>query len=510
MGAFGLNRTVIKGQINSNQHHAIVGYSNLQSDGYRENSEYDRNYMFANWLMQSDQMEINVLATYTDVLGFIPSSINEDQFLNNPESAASNWLGVNGYEDYQKAVFGATITNTLSKSIDLSNTVFLTERENYELRPFGILTENSNIIGFRSKLNGTFQKLEFSIGGEYLLETYETTTIDQIDRLPGALNGFNRQKRQVANVFGDSKFIISEKFDVEAGINFNTTQYNLDDLFAPDSIDQSGRYKFDPIWSPRVAINFTPNSNLKVYGLLSHGYSAPSVVETLTPDGLINTEIQPERGLNIELGTKGIIDQANLKYSLALYLMEVKDLLVAERVGQDQFVGVNAGKTTHDGIEIQIQQQSDIGVVQFTPFATYSLSQIKFKDFQNLEDDFSGNRLPGVPNSLLNVGANFSIPIGLFLNIQFRHVGSMYLKDDNLLESDPYSLVNAKVGLNRTFQKLGVSIDFGVNNLLDERYASMVLVNATGFGGADPRFYYPGLPLHAFGNIKLTYTFLKD
>ena len=34
----------------------------------------------------------------------------------------------------------------------------------------------------------------------------------------------------------------------------------------------------------------------------------------------------------------------------------------------------------------------------------------------------------------------------------------------------------------------------GIRNLFNTRYSSMILVNAPSFGGAEPRYYYPGNP----------------
>jgi len=52
-----------------------------------------------------------------------------------------------------------------------------------------------------------------------------------------------------------------------------------------------------------------------------------------------------------------------------------------------------------------------------------------------------------------------------------------------------------------------IGISAGVNNLLDTDYASMILVNAGSFGGNTPRYFYPGLPINAFGRMSIRYNF---
>ena len=42
------------------------------------------------------------------------------------------------------------------------------------------------------------------------------------------------------------------------------------------------------------------------------------------------------------------------------------------------------------------------------------------------------------------------------------------------------------------------------NNLFDKKYASGIVINARGFGGMDPRYYYPGLPRNYFISLNLS------
>ena len=41
----------------------------------------------------------------------------------------------------------------------------------------------------------------------------------------------------------------------------------------------------------------------------------------------------------------------------------------------------------------------------------------------------------------------------------------------------------------------------------NEKYASMLLINASGFGGSAPRYYYPGEPNNYYAGLGITYTF---
>ena len=84
------------------------------------------------------------------------------------------------------------------------------------------------------------------------------------------------------------------------------------------------------------------------------------------------------------------------------------------------------------------------------------------------------------------------------------------MNDANSAYSDYYSLLNFKLGLKEKLgrsDQLELDIYAGVNNILDEKYASMISVNAPSFGGRAPRYYYPGLPRNYYGGVKLEYKF---
>ena len=82
------------------------------------------------------------------------------------------------------------------------------------------------------------------------------------------------------------------------------------------------------------------------------------------------------------------------------------------------------------------------------------------------------------------------------------------MNDSNADFSDSYSLLNLKTGYQfEILSGLKAHLDAGINNVTNEKYASMILTNATAIGNAQPRFYYPGLPINYYGIISLNYLF---
>ena len=130
-----------------------------------------------------------------------------------------------------------------------------------------------------------------------------------------------------------------------------------------------------------------------------------------------------------------------------------------------------------------------------------------FKDFVNEDIDYSGNDLTGVPDVSLasGIALNFD-KFSLFVN--HLYIGEMPMNDANSLYSDAYNLLNLKINYSgRLFKSLDYKVNFGVNNLADTKYASSILINATGFNNSEPRYYYPGNPRNYYGGIMLNYHF---
>ena len=107
-------------------------------------------------------------------------------------------------------------------------------------------------------------------------------------------------------------------------------------------------------------------------------------------------------------------------------------------------------------------------------------------------------------NSLISSALNGQV----YGNINFQYVSSMPMTDSNSLFSDSYNLTNMKFGyLININKKLNFKVYMGINNIFDEAYASQILINASGFGGNAPRYYYPGNPVNYYSGLNLNYRF---
>ena len=521
-GSYGLQKYMLQGNFGNFKNTSNITYSNLHSDGYRENNETDRQTLtLASQHFLGDSDKLIFVGNYIDLKAYIPSSINENAYLNDPKSAAFTWKRSKGYEDYQKGLFGLSWQHNYSLKTKHYTSVFTSYQNSYEPRPFNILQEKTQGVGLRSRVISEFnlfnKELEWTLGGEIFkdhnaYQTYENLYIDfppETGSVKGDLLSDFKEKRWYYNLFFDSKYHISSKTVFTFGINFNSTSYTLVDQFTSDTVDFSGNYSFDSVLSPKFGLIQQINENSMVYATISHGFSPPSLEETLLPDGLINTNIKPESGWNYEIGSRGNLFNNKLNYDVAIYRMDVKNLLVARRTASDQFIGINAGKTQYNGLEIAVSY-SLLKTEQFKIYHSNALAynDFKFKAFVDDTADYSGNDLTGVPDLTFNSNLNIENSLGFYVFLNYNYVGEIPIRDDNTVYSDSYNLVNTKFGYksnrNKDFQ---FDIFVGINNVFDIHYASMLLINAEGFGGTAPRYYYPGEPSNYYAGVNLKYMF---
>lgn len=194
--------------------------------------------------------------------------------------------------------------------------------------------------------------------------------------------------------------------------------------------------------------------------------------------------------------------------NLTAYQMNVKNLLVAERLAEDQYIGRNAGKTRHRGLEVTVDYRWTVNpFIEVSPFLSYTLNDHQFVEFIDEDEDFSGNPLTGVPKQQRTAGIQSRFFHDFYWNIIHRHISEIPLRDDNSLESEAYTVFNTRMGgyRKKLTSKLLLGVDFGINNLFDEVYAASVLINAGSFGGGEPRYFYPGDARNYYGSIRLGY-----
>ncbi|RKR10833.1 iron complex outermembrane receptor protein [Flavobacterium sp. 90] len=518
-GSFGLLKNTLNYSLTEKQGSLNISYHNLKTDGWRENSAYNREGItLVGELFKKKNSKLTYFSNYTYLKAFIPSSTSKQIFDSTPELGAPTWVASKGFKEYKSTLAGLAYDFKINDNLSNSTSVFVNYKDSNEPRPFDILRQYTFGTGARTQFSGNFKinKIEnqFIAGIEYFTDNYSGNTFENLyktNKGQGSLQGNQLtetdQKRHFYNIFSQIRTLLSEKFEFQAGLNYNETHFELTNFLPQKTATE--KYSYDGILSPQLSFLYKPNPEQTLYFSASRGFSLPATEETLTSTGNINPNIKPESGYNFEVGGKFYFFNKNLYTEFAVYRMEIKDLLVAKRIGDDQYEGINAGKTFHEGIEVSAKHNWFINrFFTLNSFIGASLGKYEFKDFVDNGNDYSGNKLTGVAANKVNAGITLNTNLGIYFSADFQFVDKIPLNDANSAYSDSYSIINLKTGYRfEILPNLNTNLAFGINNLFDEKYASMILPNAVAVGNSGPRYYYPGLPVNYYGTISLNYLF---
>ena len=502
-GSFNTLRSNFSGTVNTKNTSLWGSLSHLQSDGYRANNEYNRTSFIttAKWKQPKWSLNSTLLLTTSD--GEIPSSLGKTQFENDPKAAAANWEAIEGHKKNRKAMAGVTLTNILSPKLTNQFTLHGKWSDNFEKRPFNNLSDQTLSAGIRGKLRYFRPLTDWVLGIDWIAEQYKWK-LDKDDIL---LNE-NRENRNQFSVFAILNYRPTARLSLSVAGTVNHISYKLTDLFVANG-DQSGKRNFPVIVSPRFGLNYAASDQIAFYASLGHGFSMPSPEETLLPAGDVNPDIKPEQGMQYEAGTRLNLFGKAVEAEVSVYWIELNNLLVTKRITEDIFTGMNAGKTRHQGLELLLRNR----ILDFSSFPgklnttfSYTFSRNSFIDFTDDGNTHDGNDLPGIPDQYAQLQLSWNPYKKLEVFTHLQYTGNQYLNDANSLKYQGYFLLNLKVATQYQMKKAGVfNVYAGINNLTNTHYASMLLVNALGFGNSEPRYYYPGLPRHFYAGVEFRF-----
>jgi iron complex outermembrane receptor protein len=158
----------------------------------------------------------------------------------------------------------------------------------------------------------------------------------------------------------------------------------------------------------------------------------------------------------------------------------------------------NYDRTVHEGLETSLDAKLND---RTNMFFNYTFTNAYFDGGQ-----YSGNKIPLVPENKGSVGLKFTLPMNMNFNIIGTYVGPRYYLND---QANVYSKLNGYMiaDTNLSWQHKDFKVTFGINNLFDKQYseyAGVVQGYSTSYAVGD-KFYYPS-PGRNF-SLKVNYSF---
>ncbi len=545
-GSYGLLRTTTRLSLGGKNSSVLVNYGHQEFGGFMPHTRSRKD--FANLL---GDFRLNDKQTVTTYFGYADSydqrngeltveqyatldySGNPRYIQNNAHSAVRTFRAGIGHQ-YR---FGGRLSNSTtlfgsSQNIDNSSAGGWTDKvpENYGLRSvfasrfaLGRQVDLAGLTGIEvQKMNA--QTIGYGMGPDSTnLAGYNVIT---------SLRSDQATTNSTVSYFTQWTLELPRQISVTAGVGVSNLHLRLEDRLWGLSNNHPGNTRLpvyekkdDNLVSPSVAINKTLNRVASVYAAYSTAYKAPVSGNILiSTTGELNTGLTPERGVQLEVGTKGNFLNDRLAYTVAVFQTTFRDKFTAITVQNPENTAtlysyvVNGGRLNNRGLEVAASYEavgSGTGfLTRLRPFANFTYSDFTYEDYRfesvgrnaaggdsTRVQDYSGKAVAGVAPVVFNAGVDWTTKIGLYGNAYYNYRSRMPFTSDGVNKTDPYGLLNAKIGIRRHFHHLELDLYAGGYNLTGAQYYQMVFVNQL------PDAYIPGPDaLNFFGGINLKYT----
>ncbi|MDJ1493412.1 TonB-dependent receptor [Cytophagaceae bacterium DM2B3-1] len=508
-GLFGVHTMVQSG---SEKMNATALYAHQESDGYRRQTAMRRDMVsLSTRFFSSENRTFSVNTFYSDLSYQTPGGLTKAQMDTDPRQARPA-AGVNkGAEEQKAAVFNKTFNLGVSQEYDFNanwtnkTSVYgtITQFENPTLRNYDKRTEQG--FGGRTitqyRFGGEAIKGKITFGGEF---QYGYTGLQTYGNRNGKVDTLQYNDEIQVNqytIFAQTELDLPHHFFLTLGGSYNKQNYNLV-RFYPENSGPQNRH-FDPIFLPRVALLKQITSNMSIFGSISYGYSTPTTDEIRPSTATFNTSLNPEKGINYEIGTRGSVLGDILTFDITAFSFGLHETIVSRRTDAGADFYTNSGKTSQKGIESRIVFQPHILQNAFTltrVWVSYTRNNFRFKEYVQSSTDLSGKQLTGIAPNIVVTGLDLVSTVGFYLNTTFSYTDKLPVDDANTFFAAGYKLLGGRLGFMKDIKRFNLNVFGGLDNLLDEKYSLGNDLNAVG-----NRFYNPAPGRNFYGGLTLKY-----
>lgn len=472
-------------------------YQHFKSDGYRNQSELERNVLSWNGIFRFDEKrQLKASFLYSDLFYETPGGLTLAEYNANPKAARPTAEALKAAIDQKTFLAGVSYTQQLTSFLTNKSTLYgmFTELRNPNLRAYDRSSEPH--VGGRSvfSIAKTFTgaTLNVNAGAEWQQSFSTASSFKNVAGNADSLRYFDDISNRNSFFFAQASLDVDD-WTVVAGASWNQLKIKTQ-RFNPRALGEQRR-NFDNEIAPRLSL-LKRFDNVTLYSSVSKGFSPPTTAELLPTGGNINLGLEAEDGTNYDLGARVTFNKLYVDVNAFIY--SLKNTIVQRRdaLGGDFYV--NAGSTKQRGVETYISYSlfSSPAINRSILWLSHTWHHFEYKDFKRVTDDFSGKQLPGVAPHTISTGFDFVAANGLSANLTYSYNDRVPLNDANTAYADSYSLLGLRVGYQHQGKKLLAKVFAGAENLLDETYSLGNDIN--GFGGryynaAAGRSYYAGV-----------------
>jgi iron complex outermembrane recepter protein len=526
-GSFGLFRIQERSTGRSGAASGTLSVSYTGLDGFRQHSatKFTQLNLNGDYLMSSTTT-MGVAVRYTDAPeADNPGALTKKEVLLKPDSASANNILRDAGKDMWQGQLALTLRHFTDRG-ELTATAFGVRRKLDNAlsspppggappgTPFGQFTtidrqDGGLRLGADQRLGAapTAPRLLAGIDAQYMRDdrqTYrsvsgvpDTTVLHQLERVAEIGPYVQLQWSPVQDVL------------LRGGARYDAVRFDVADEHFTDGVDNSGQRTMSAL-SGNIGASFVRDVRFSPYVTVSTSFETPTTTELANQPnstGGFNSELDPQRSVNYELGTRGTVGP--ITYSVAGFIGRVQDAIVQylEVSGRGYFT--NAGRINNDGLELGVNGRVTEGL---SLFGAYTYANYRYKTYRIVNgaevDTLDGKRVPGVPQGFIRLGLRAGPWQGLTLDADQTMATSIFADDANTLyvtgigDSSPGEVggmaggvMNLRLAWQGRSGGAWLQPYVGVNNLWDRTYVSALTINGVNgrvFEPAPGRNWYLG------------------
>ncbi len=449
-------------------------------------------------------LTLNVKGEQNNITGAFPYVVNADSAFKDPYT-----LNVNGTNIEKRTVLSNSLTAAWKlKGAQLSSmTAYTLLDDTYrdydaDYTPYEILTyempyqKQKTWIQELRIVTDSYKKLKLTAGAFGFIDnkkpvstySYGPDAAAFDPNAPYTTNTYSDKTVKGFAAYANLTYSISTRLNVSAGLRYDyedrKMSFSTDFVKEPDppvviSPEQVIKGSNSAL-SPKLSISYLPAKDLQLYATYSRGYRPGGFNQYALNATQLNYD--PEYTDNYELGFKSEWLNHRLRINAAAFYTYWKDQQQALSLPEPRVA--NVGKLVTSGAELEVTALVAKGLE-----IRYNLG-IVHSDYRSLiltdastgsdNKDYKGNRQIFTPSFTSAVSLSYHYRINektvLYAVPEWKYLGKQYMTYYNDLVQDPFSLLNASVGLRFSGYELSV---WG-KNLGDARYLSFAYATQTG------------------------------
>jgi iron complex outermembrane receptor protein len=388
---------------------------------------------------------------------------------------------------------------------------YLQRSERNTFRDFTRYHVGGNVTGRRQIALSPAARMTVSVGAD---EAYQDGAILFYSLTPQGTRGaaLRDNKGEGANNFGvfvQDEIWLRERLGVTLGARYDNVTYTYRNYITPELSDRKSFARL----TPKVGLTWLFDGTRSIYANVGGGIEVPAGNET-DPAGTfgqdtvyaINPLLEPIRSTTYEIGVKSIPAGSRAAairwaYDVALYTTDVRNEVVPYQGGRFYFT---AGRARRSGAELGLDMSTRAGIFAQ---AALTLSRNRYERYvvdsihygrPGAFADYSGNKVVGVPDVMINAEAGVAIPGARALRLKggVEHSGRYFVDDANAVSVPAYTTLSTTLELRDpvvTAGGWGVRGFVSVYNLADRRYIGSAFLNPDHVNG-EPVAFEPGMP----------------